>query len=82
MDLEQLEPGHRLEMYVKPRCPYCEQARAYFDARQYPYTVYDAQNDPAQRAAMLRYSGGDPTVPALVVDGVYVQSGWGSPPRG
>jgi glutaredoxin 3 len=82
MDLERLEPGHRVEMYVSPTCPYCRQAREHFDARRYPYTVYDAKNDSQHRAAMLRLSGGDPTVPALVVDGAYVQSGWGTPPRG
>ena len=82
MDLERLEPGHRVEMYVSPTCPYCVQAREHFDARGYPYTVYDAQNDPSQRAKMFAFTGGDPTVPAIVVDGVYVQSGWGSPPRG
>jgi glutaredoxin 3 len=82
MDLERLEPGHRIEMYVSPSCPYCVQAREHFDARGYAYTAYDAQNDRAQRATMFAYTGGDPTVPAIVVDGVYVQSGWGSPPRG
>ncbi len=82
MDLEVLEPGHRVEMYISPTCPYCVQARAHFDARAYPNTVYDAQNDPAHRAAMFAFTGGDPTVPAIVVDGAYVQSGWGSPPRG
>ncbi|MEA2666529.1 MAG: glutaredoxin 3 [Candidatus Eremiobacteraeota bacterium] len=82
MDLERLEPGHRVEMYVSPTCPYCQQARAHFDARGYPYTAYDAQNDRALRERMFAYTGGDPTVPALVVDGAYVQSGWGSPPRG
>ena len=82
MDLEHLEPGHRVEMYVSPTCPYCEQARAHFDTRGYPYVVHDAQNDRAQRSAMFALTGGDPTVPAIVVDGVYVQSGWGSPPRG
>jgi glutaredoxin len=82
MDVERLEPGHRLELYVSPDCPYCRAARAHYDALEYPYAVYDAQNDRAQRAAMLSYTAGDPTVPAIVVDGVYVQSGWGSPPRG
>lgn len=47
-----------------------------------PYKVHDAQNDPAARRAMFGYTGGDPTVPAIVVDGRYVQSGWGTPPRG
>lgn len=82
MDVERLEPGRRLELYVSPTCPYCVEARRHYDAIGYPYAVHDAQNDPAQRAAMFAYTGGDPTVPAIVVDGVYVQSGWGSPPRG
>lgn len=82
MEVERLGPGHRLELYVSPTCPYCLEARRHYDAAGYPYQVYDAQNDPAHRAAMFAYTGGDPTVPAIVVDGVYVQSGWGSPPRG
>lgn len=82
MDIERLEPGHRVEMYVSPTCPYCAEARAYFDARGYPYTVHDAQNDLSERDTMFAYTGGDPTVPAIVVDGAYVQSGWGTPPRG
>ena len=82
MDLERLEPGHRLDLYVSPTCPYCVQARAHFDQAGIAYTAYDAQNEPAHRATMFAYTGGDPTVPAIVVDGVYVQSGWGSPPRG
>ena len=82
MEIERLEPGHRVEMYISPSCPYCRGAREHFDARGYPYETHDAQNDRAQRAAMLALTGGDPTVPAFVVDGAYVQSGWGSPPRG
>jgi len=82
IDLERLEPGHQVEMYVSPDCPYCAQVRAHFDALGYPYAVHDAQNEPAQREAMFAYTGGDPTVPAIVVDGAYVQSGWGSPPKG
>jgi len=31
---------------------------------------------------MLELAGGDPTVPAIVIDGKYVQSGWGKPPQG
>jgi glutaredoxin 3 len=82
MDLEKLEPGHRVEMYVSPECPYCREACAHFDSSKYPYELHDAQNDPAERQKMFAYTGGDPTVPAILVDGVYVQSGWGSPPHG
>jgi len=82
MDVERLEPGHRVEMYISRECPYSREAWEHFDARGYPYELHDAQNDPAEREKMFAYTGGDPTVPAIVVDGVYVQSGWGSPPHG
>ena len=55
---------------------------AYYDSNGTPYTAYDAQHDLAERKRMFAYTGGDPTVPAIVVDGRYVQSGWGDPPRG
>jgi hypothetical protein len=34
------------------------------------------------RKRMFSYTNDDPTVPAILIDGTYVQSGWGSPPRG
>jgi glutaredoxin len=82
MDPKTVAPGQRLELYVKPSCPYCREARAFYDARGIEYTVYDAQSDRSLRKRMLEISGNDPTVPAIVVDGSYVQSGWGSPPKG
>lgn len=82
IDVERLEPGHTLELYISPSCPYCKEAMAHYDAAGYPYVAHDAQNDAAQRARMFAYTGNDPTVPAIVVDGDYVQSGWGRPPRG
>ncbi len=74
--------GAKLELYVSPTCPYCRQALAYYDERKIAYTSYDAQNDAAARERMLAFTGGDPTVPAIVVDGAYVRSGCGDPPRG
>lgn len=71
-----------LVIYVKPGCPYCQQAREHFNAQCTPFVEYDAQTDPARRKEMLALSGGDPTVPCMVVDGVYQSSGWGNPPRG
>lgn len=71
-----------LVLYVKPGCPYCQQARDHFSAAGERWTEYDAQNDLARREEMFDYSGGDPTVPCVVRDGRYVQSGWGDPPRG
>jgi len=56
-----------------------EAARIY--ARQVQLGL-EAQNDAAERERMFAHSGGDPTVPAIVVDGAYLRSGWGDPPRG
>ncbi|MEJ7618974.1 MAG: glutaredoxin [Pyrinomonadaceae bacterium] len=71
-----------LIMYIKPGCPYCQQARDYYNAQGTPFTEYDAQNDRARRAEMLAYSDDDPTVPCIVRDGLFMGSGWGTPPRG
>ena len=69
-------------IYTKPGCPYCQQARDHYTAQGADWIEYDAQNDRARRAEMFAHSGGDPTVPCIVEDGVYVGSGWGNPPRG
>ncbi len=82
MDYKAIRPGQKLELYVSPTCPYCREARAYYDEAGIPYVAHDAQNDRAARDRMFAYTGGDPTVPAIVVDGAYARSGWGDPPRG
>jgi glutaredoxin 3 len=81
-DVEHIPPGAKLELYISPDCPYCRRAMAYYEAAGTSYAQHDAQNDRRARERMLGYSSGDPTVPCIVVDGRYVQSGWGSPPRG
>ncbi|MGZ3497545.1 MAG: glutaredoxin domain-containing protein [Vulcanimicrobiaceae bacterium] len=82
IDVENIGADRKLELYVSPTCPYCREARAHYDAARKPYIAHDAQNDRAARKRMLALTNGDPTVPAIVVDGSYVQSGWGHPPRG
>jgi glutaredoxin 3 len=81
-DVERIPPGAKLELYISPSCPYCRSAMAHYDAAGTPYERHDAQNDLGARERMFAYTKGDRTVPAIVVDGEYVQSGWGSPPRG
>jgi glutaredoxin 3 len=82
IDVERLPRGAQLELYVSPSCPYCVKAKAFYDAAGVAYVTHDAQNDREAREKMFGYTNGDPTVPAIVVDGRYVQSGWGTPPRG
>jgi glutaredoxin len=82
MDPKDVKPGQLLELYIKHDCPYCAQARGYYDGKAIEYKFYDAQNDREARKRMFALTNGDPTVPAIVVEGTYVQSGWGSPPLG
>jgi glutaredoxin 3 len=69
-------------IYTKPGCPYCQQARDYYNAHGVAFTDYDAQNNRARRAEMLSFSNGDLTVPCIIENGKYKMSGWGDPPRG
>jgi glutaredoxin len=71
-----------LIIYTKPGCPYCQQARDYYNSKGITFIDRDAQTNKEFRAQMFKYSGGDPTVPCIVKDGKYVQSGWGDPLRG
>jgi glutaredoxin len=71
-----------LVIYTKPNCPYCQRARDFYNENGIEFTEYDAQNDAGHREKMLELSGGDLVVPCIVENGVYVQSGWGDPPRG
>jgi len=71
-----------LVIYTKPGCPYCQQARDYYNSKNMPFIDYDAQNDLARRKEMFEFSDGDPTVPCIVEDGEYIGSGWGNPRRG
>ncbi|MGD9562927.1 MAG: Uxx-star family glutaredoxin-like (seleno)protein [Pyrinomonadaceae bacterium] len=69
-------------IYTKPGCPYCQQARDHYNAKNIPFIDYDAQNDKFRQREMLAITAGDPTVPAIVENGAYIGSGWGDPPRG
>ena len=71
-----------LVIYTKPGCPYCVKARDYYNENDIEFTEYDAQNDAERQKEMLDISGGNITVPCIVQDGEYVQSGWGEHLRG
>lgn len=71
-----------LVIYTKPGCPYCDKARDFYNENEIEFTEYDAQNDKTRQKEMLEFSGGDRTVPCIVENGRYVQSGWGEERRG
>jgi len=71
-----------LVIYTKPGCPYCQQARDYYNSKGMPFIDRDAQTNRKYRAEMFKFSGDDPTVPCIVENGKHLQSGWGDPLRG
>lgn len=63
-------------IYTKPGCPYCEKAREHYNARKIAFEDRNAQDNLDYRKEMLAIAHGDPTVPAIVENGVLKQSGW------
>jgi glutaredoxin 3 len=63
-------------IYTKPDCPYCAKAMAWHREHGVPFEERNAQDNLKYRKEMFAYSDNDPTVPVIVVDGVYKQSGW------
>jgi glutaredoxin 3 len=62
-------------MYVKPGCPYCQQAREALGAEGLEWEERDATINPDWRAELMEHSRGSGVVPTIVApDGVTV--GW------
>jgi glutaredoxin len=62
-------------MYVKPRCPYCEQARAALRDEGVAFEERDATARTDWRAELMTYTRGTGKVPTIV-RGDEVTVGW------
>ena len=65
-----------LIIYTKPGCPYCAKAKDHYAAHDIPFEERNAQDSPVYREEMLSFTAGDRTVPVIIEDGVFKQSGW------
>ena len=72
----------KLELYISPDCPYCRRAMAFYDAAGTSYAHARRAERSQARERMFAYTQRRSDRAGIVVDGRYVQSGWGSPPRG
>lgn len=63
-------------LYTKPGCPFCAKARDHYASSGIAFEERNAQGNPEYRREMLSLTGGDPTVPVIVRDGVLAQIGW------
>jgi glutaredoxin len=65
-----------LRMYVKPNCPYCEQARVGLREQGREFEERDAAADRGYRDELMRFSRGTGMVPTIVDGDEVVSVGW------
>ena len=63
-------------VYVKPNCPYCEEARQSLRADGVEFEERDATSRPDWRAELMEHSHHSGMVPTVVRDGEAVSVGW------
>ncbi len=63
-------------VYVKPRCPYCEEARRSLRADGVEFEERDATTREDWRAELMEHSRDTGMVPTVVRDGEVVTVGW------
>jgi glutaredoxin 3 len=63
-------------MYVKPGCPYCEQARQALRADGTEFEERDATTRADWKAELMRHSHGSGMVPTIVVGDEVETVGW------
>jgi glutaredoxin 3 len=63
-------------MYVKPNCPYCEQARAALRERGDDFIERDATSRADWKAELMRHSHGTGMVPTIVLGDEVETVGW------
>jgi glutaredoxin 3 len=62
----------KVELYTTQWCGYCARARALLGRKGIAFTDIDVDADSANRAAMMRRSGGGMTVPQIFIDGEHI----------
>jgi glutaredoxin 3 len=63
-------------MYVKPGCPYCEEAREDMRLEGLAWEERDATTRPDWRAELMRHSKNTGKVPTVVMGDEVVTVGW------
>lgn len=60
-------PPPQVTMYSTGWCPYCDRARGLLERKGVAFSEVKVDEDPAQRDAMLKRSGGRRTVPQIFI---------------
>lgn len=59
----------KIEIYTKPTCPFCREAKNLLIAKNVVYEEIDIVENPHKKEEMLQRSGGKTTVPEIFVEG-------------
>lgn len=59
----------KVEIYMRPTCPFCVRAMALLDAKGVSYDTYNITEHPELRDEMIDRAEGRNTVPQIFIDG-------------
>lgn len=59
-------------IYSKDHCPFCVQAKAFFDGKGVAYTEIDVAQNEEEREKMIALTGGRITVPQIFIGETHV----------
>jgi len=62
----------KIEMYIKPGCPYCHAAARLFDNKKVDYSIVNISANPGKRPEMIQRAKGGSTVPQIFIDGMHI----------
>lgn len=62
----------KIEIYIKPTCPYCVRARALLTSKNVVFEVIDIAQNPDRRPEMIERANGRTTVPQIFINGQHI----------
>ena len=65
-------PWPKVDLYTTDWCPYCIKAKAFFDQRQIPYTLYDIEKSREAAFKKERIAPGA-GIPVVIIDGTIIR---------
>lgn len=61
-----------VEIYTRPMCGFCYQAKKLLDAKGVSYAEYDVWAEAGKKDEMVKRSGGAQTMPQIFIDDTHV----------
>ncbi|MDA0910213.1 MAG: glutaredoxin 3 [Proteobacteria bacterium] len=61
-----------IEIYTKPTCPYCINAKTLLNKKGVTFTEYNISDKPKLREEMIKRAAGRTTVPQIFIDNQHI----------